>query len=182
MESSFELKEADLFEVQRHRFVLRRRALRSPVGLAVVTLVVGIIGWPIGRAILEPVPGGALPWWTGCIVTVAAMLIAGRKQFERVRLPALQNWALNRAVKAAMKRSVVGRITVVLTQNSIKRLREGDVKRLTVSKTVLMLQLSLRRVLVVPRRAFANDAEADAFQQRVEALTAKTATVIGDDE
>lgn len=187
MEAAFELTEADLHEVQRHLAALRRRRLRSPWVVVIVTTTVGLVCWPVARVALAPFPGGALPVWVLALLVAGVVVNLLHPRLPEVRFRGLERWSLKRATAASVKRSVLGPVTIVLTAGGIKRLREGapaleltgaDIKRLTVSPVALVLHLSLRRVLVVPRRAFTDDAEALAFQRRVEALTSKPVTSI----
>ena len=185
MEAAFELTEADLHEVQRHRAERRRRFIRSRFGLFFVTLIACAIVFPVTF-----VPGfGTGPYLVAAAVALGLSLLFGPllKNVKQVRARSLQHWALRRATAVAVKQSVMGPVTVVLTATSVKRLREGvpafevparDIKYLTVSQTLLVLHVSLRKVLAVPRRAFPDDATALEFQRRVEAMTGKPAEEI----
>lgn len=185
MEAAFELTEADLHEVQRHRAERRRRFMRSRFGLFIITLIACAIVFPITR-----VPGFGLgPYLVAVVVALGLSLVIGPrlKSLKQLRVRSIEHWALRRATARAVQASVMGPVTVVLTATGVKRLREGvpalevpaaDIKYLTASQTLLVLHLSLRKVLAVPRRAFPDDATALEFQRRVEAMSGKTAELI----
>lgn len=188
MELAYELTEADLEEVQRHRAALQRRFFRGSWVVVVVTIFVGVMLWPFASEFLAAFPGGALPVWLLVLIVAGAIVMKLRPVLPHVRYRGLERWSLKRMTAASVKRSALGPVTLVLTSTSLKRLREGapalevtrgDLTRLSVSSTTLVIHLSGRRVLVAPRRAFTDDATALAFQQRVEALAAKTAEVVG---
>lgn len=185
MEAAFELTEADVHEVQRHRAERRRRFIRGRFGLFVITLVASAIVFPVTQ-----VPGfGVGPYLVAVVIALGFSLLIGPKLkgVKQLRARSVEHWALRRATARAVKMSVMGPITIVLTATGVKRLREGvpalelparDIKYLTASQTLLVLHLSLRKVIAVPRRAFPDDAAALEFQRRVEAMTGKTAETI----
>ncbi|MBK7863838.1 MAG: hypothetical protein IPJ65_35575 [Archangiaceae bacterium] len=186
MEVSFELTEADLHEAQRQRAARLRKLLRTRPAVALITLLVAPLLWPLARA-----------WGLHFYAYLAAVVIAGGvvliwgPKLPKPRLRGLEHWAARRATARAVAGSVLGRVTLVVTDHGVKRLREGapalevtarDVAFITASPSALVLHLASRRVLVIPRRALESEAQAAELEQRVERVFGRQAQRLTPDD
>jgi glutaredoxin len=185
---SYELTEDDLREVQAQLLVVRREALLSnPRWFLLAMAVVGLLGWPVwvfltrDDALLSRTPPRLVVFLLALAV-VGAIAFTLRTRVAPRRMPGLDVWLARRMARQAARRSVLGPITVTLSEEGLARRNSeaelqvawSEVEELLWSSSVLTTRLvGQQRVILVPRRAFPDEASATAFRERLELLSGK---------
>jgi mycoredoxin len=187
MEISYELTKDDLREVQAQLLVRRREELRlSTRVLSLYVLGSGVLCWPLWRSMMrnnlllsETVLGVVA--YLLMLSMVGAISYALRSR-PVARHPRLDDWRVQRMTRQSVRQSVLGPVTVTLGEeglvrrNSAGELRMawGEVRDILRSPRLLTLRFQRQqRVILVPTRAFPDEASAAAFLERLEALAGR---------
>jgi mycoredoxin len=114
------------------------------------------------------------------------LLVARRKaSLPVLHTPRLDAWAARRMARKAVRQSVLGPITVTMTEeglvrrNSAGELRVAwsEVQDILSSPQLVTVRLKgQQRVILIPTRAFADAASAAAFRERLETLAGRKAS------
>jgi mycoredoxin len=187
MEISYELTEDDLREVQAQLLVRRREEMRQSTRVLVLFLLgSGVLCWPLWRSMM----GNNLLLSETALGVVAYLLmlsVVGAVSYALrsrpvARNPQLDAWMARRMARQAARQSVFGPITVTLGEEGVVRKNsEGElrmawseVRDILRSPRLLTLRLQRQqRVILVPTRAFPDEANATAFRERLEALAGR---------
>jgi glutaredoxin len=188
MEISYLLTEDDLYEAQRQLLAARREALTtSPRRFLFAVAGAGLIGWPLWVLVTRthPLLSETLPRLITFLLVLgaAAAIVSPLKSYLPVlRTSRLDAWAARRMARRAVRQSVLGPVTVVMTEaglvrkNSTGELRVAwsEVQDILSAPQLIIVRLKgQRRVILVPTRAFADAASAAAFRDRMEALAGR---------
>lgn len=188
MEISYLLTEDDLYEAQLQLLVARREALRkSPRRLLFAVAGAGLIGWPLWvlGTQAHPLLSEALPRLIAFLLVLGAaatILSPLMSYLPVIHTPRLDAWAARRMARKAVRQSVLGPITVAMTEEGLVRRNSAGELRVAWSEVQDILSspqlVTVRiqgqqRVILVPTRAFADAASAAAFRERLEALAGK---------
>jgi mycoredoxin len=194
METSYELTEDDVLEVQTRLYAMHQETLRkNPRTFALGGLALGVLLWPLwGLAtrhnplFAETAPRLAVYLSVlGVAVATAYML---RSRFPGLRLPGLDAWMVRKMTRQALQRSVLGPITLTLGEQGLVRRNTRDelavawseVRDILRSPRVLIVRLQEpQRVIVVPTRAFPDAMGEAAFLECLEALAGRKSVEVG---
>lgn len=178
---TFDLTEDDLLALQTQTLARRRdRVYRSKLVFLSGGIVAGLVCWPLWRYGVGSVFGtGATRIGVYVIVILLAGAIAAflRPRLPRPRFGRLYAWSARRLARAAAKRSTLGRVTLTIADDALVRVNADGERRIPWSRMRAILvspdlvTVWLRgenRALVVPGRAFPDEAAAAEFQALIE--------------
>jgi len=174
-ELTYDLTEDDLGEVQRQTLAARReRMLKSHGVLAGAVVAAAALAWPLWFWLQERRAGsGPVDLRVGpflfAVIVAAGVAYPLRRKLGTFRFRSLEAWSLRRMTRRSLRASVLGRISVHISDQGLVRKNAtgtlevpwSQVRALYRSGLLLTLLLDTGRVLVVPRRALPSD---EAFQ------------------
>lgn len=194
MESSFELQEEDLYQVQRQLVILRReRLLHSPFLVLVAVALLAPLAWVFRASfwrnpdIVEGTLPGALEvlFTLACAGACVALLVPWLGRFSTSS--AVDAWSARRMARVAARRSTFGPVTVALDETGVlRRNASGElrvawprVKDLLSTPQLLTLRIDDgRQVLLLPARAFPDAATFESARAQAERLAGKRSIAI----
>lgn len=189
MEISYALDERDLHDVQQQLVMLRRAGMATSLAPFVVALgLAAAIAWPLWAALhpgRELFP--TLRLFLVALAAAAAVVALLEPRLTQFRSQRLEAWAVGRLARASARKSVLGPVTVALGEDAILRrnargehhLRAADVRDVLASARLLTIRpRGPGPVILLPVRAFADEAAFAAARARLEALSGAPARAV----
>jgi hypothetical protein len=200
MRIAYVLGEDDLAAVLMQHALWRRDRVRAwfertrtgPVWRHVIANLIpgalfGLMLYPIWLAQIRGIcPRSAAGGIYVAAVSIAVVLGTGLQRWKgppRPKFKAWYGWSARRLLARARARSVLGNVQVQVEESGLVRVNPAgelrvpwsDVIVLLKSPSMLTVVLPRNRVILAPRRAFADDASALAFQRELERRSTKEA-------
>lgn len=188
MEISYALTEDDLYEAQLQLLLARREALRnSPLRFMFAVAGGALLGWPLWVSVAEghPLLSEPLPRVIAFLLVLgaaAALIFPLKSLLPVLHFSRLDAWTARRMTERATRQSVLGPVTVTLTEEGVvrrntageMRVAWNEVQDILSSPRLLLLRLQgQQRVILLPTRAFPDAASEASFREHLELLSGR---------
>jgi hypothetical protein len=202
MRIAYALGEADAFTVLLQQAIWRREIfhawfertrtgpfLRHALLNAVPGGLFGLLLYPVWRSLVEGlfVPGGPVFVYLAAVV-IAVLLGTTLQRWKaaRPRLAGFYRWSARRRVRRFVERSALGEVRLAIEDDGLMRINAkgdlripwSDVVALLQSPQMLTVVLRGRRLVMAPRRAFADEAAALEFRREIERRSSREAILL----